>query len=224
MVNESTEYSAQQSALWLTSTPTYLPSTQGRFSTSTNSSVASNLRASGNDAVFSQWQARSSMASIDSSYSHSSLELLTDHQLPLQPLYATSSTESPASPVPPIPRKRSAQRQISPEKDAFATCVSRTRRSRRSQREPRYWCTSCEEPFIEKYDWKRHEETYQERPFLFRCSLCSAIYFLEKDFIHHHETRHNCETCQRDEHLEAAKQERQIRTGWGCGFCTHFST
>lgn len=59
---------------------------------------------------------------------------------------------------------------------------------------------------------------------MFSCSLCSASYFLEKDFIHHHKTRHNCETCQRDEHHEAARQELQTRTGWGCGFCTHFSS
>ncbi len=143
--------------------------------------------------------------------------------LPLQPPNITTLAEKSTISTPSISRKKSVQRHVTPERDAFATCVSRTRRSRRSQREPRYWCTSCEEPFIEKYDWKRHEETYQERRFMFQCNLCSAIYFLEKDFLHHHETRHNCETCQRDGHLEAAKQKRQARTGWGCGFCTHFS-
>ncbi|KAJ4994211.1 homeobox and C2H2 transcription factor [Stagonosporopsis vannaccii] len=224
-IDEKLDYPTEQSALWLASDPTYLMSSQQqRFSTSTDSSVISNLRASSNESVFSQWQTRSSMASTDSSYSQFSRVPLEDPQLPIQPPQATSSAEGPTSPAPSNPRRRSAQRQASPEKDAFATCVSRTRRSRRSQREPRYWCTSCEEPFIEKYDWKRHEETYQERRFVFRCGLCSAIYFLEKDFLHHHETRHNCETCQRDDHLEAAKQKRQTRTGWGCGFCTHFST
>lgn len=136
-----------------------------------------------------------------------------------------ASGAKPSKPTPPSSAKRKAsQRQTSPEKDSFATCVSRTRRSRRTQREPRYWCTACEEPFIEKYDWKRHEETYQERRFVYRCNLCRAVYFLDKDFIHHHESRHNCETCQLNEHQEEAKQERPARTGWGCGFCTHFSS
>lgn len=138
--------------------------------------------------------------------------------------YVASPAEEAASPLSPKSKRKPKQRQVSSERDPFATCVSRTRRTRRSQREPRYWCTSCEEPFIEKYDWKRHEETYQERRFAFRCNLCSAIYFLEKDFLYHHETRHHCETCSREGHLEVAKQDRQTRTGWGCGFCMHFST
>lgn len=159
-------------------------------------------------------QRRPSLASVRSSIGEES---------PLPASYTASPAGDTDSPLSPKSKRKPRKRQVSSDKNTFATCVSRTRRSRRSQREPRYWCTSCEEPFIEKYDWKRHEETYQERRFALRCGLCRAIYFLEKDFLYHHETRHHCETCYRDGHLEAAKHERKLRTGWGCGFCTHFS-
>ncbi|KAF2625469.1 hypothetical protein BU25DRAFT_112954 [Macroventuria anomochaeta] len=231
------DYSAQQPSFWPVSTPVYQqPLQQPRLSTSTQSSFASYPRSS-NASASSQWQSRTSMASTNSSWSNvseqpysqrtSSLGTTTYFNPLIPSSYVASPVEEPVSPVSPAPsmaKRKISQRHVAPEKDPFATCISRTRRSRRSQREPRYWCTSCEEPFIEKYDWKRHEETYQERQSVFRCNLCSAVYFLEKDFLYHHDTRHNCETCQREGHSEAAKQKRQSRSGWGCGFCTHFSS
>ncbi|KAF3039138.1 hypothetical protein E8E12_002573 [Didymella heteroderae] len=211
------------------------PSQQPRLSVSTQFSSVLDPRTS-NASDFSGWQ-RSSMASTASSISNQSDQAnyyrrpslasicsSIGEESPLPSSYATSPAGDTDLPLSPKSKRKPRKRQASSEKDPFATCVSRTRRSRRSQREPRYWCTSCEEPFIEKYDWKRHEEAYQERRFAFKCGLCRAIYFLEKDFLYHHETRHHCETCYRDGHLEVAKHDRQTRTGWGCGFCTHFST
>ncbi|XPS78033.1 hypothetical protein M3J09_010053 [Ascochyta lentis] len=228
------DYPIQQLGLWPANLPEHQQSSQyPRFSTSTQSSSASYPRRS-NTSTFSPWQSRSSVASTNSNWSKSSDQPYTQRTSSLNTAkhftpavsdsQAAESVVDPASPArSSTSKRRNTQRHVTPEKDPFATCVSRTRRSRRSQREPRYWCTSCEEPFIEKYDWKRHEETYQERRHVFRCNLCSAIYFLEKDFLYHHETRHNCETCQREGHPGTAKQTRQARSGWGCGFCNHFS-
>ncbi|KAF1926114.1 uncharacterized protein M421DRAFT_224992 [Didymella exigua CBS 183.55] len=223
--------------LW-TSAPIYQQPLQQslqhpRLSVSTQASSLSDSRmSSGSD--ISGWQ-RSSVASTNSSWSNSSKQAYYQRRSSLASIssinekcsmslsYAASPAEEAASPLSQRSKRKPKQRQGGSDKDPFATCVSRARQSRRSPRDPSYWCTSCEEPFVEKYDWKRHEETYQERRFVFQCNLCTAIYFLEKDFLHHHETRHHCETCHRDGHLNAAKQDRQIRTGWGCGFCTHFS-
>lgn len=233
LVNKCIDYLIEQSALWPASNSAYPQLAQHQpYTASMRSSLTSHSRTSSNDSVFSQWKARASMTSTNTFLSHvserphsqSSLVPSVDLQQSMQLMHTAPSTEWTASPAPSKIRRKSVQRQATPDRDVFTTCVSKKRRSRRSQGEPRYWCTSCEEPFIEKFDWKRHEDTYQERRFVFRCSLCSAKYFLEKDFHHHHKTRHNCETCHRDEHQEAAKQERQRRTGWGCGFCTHFST
>lgn len=136
------------------------------------------------------------------------------------------SITSPPTPiqvqVAPSSAKQTAHHQSPVEKKPFATCVSRTRRSGRSQKPPRYWCTSCEEGFGEKYDWKRHEETYQERTVMFACYNCENIYFLEKDFVLHHQKSHRCTRCAKD-HVDAARKRRRTRTGWGCGFCIHFS-
>jgi hypothetical protein len=127
-------------------------------------------------------------------------------------------------PVASLPTKRVSQRQSAQEKEPFHTCVSRPKRSRRSQKEPRYFCTSCEEGFREKYDWKRHEETYQERNEKYECGLCNNIYFLDKDFVHHHQKSHRCRVCVEKQHVGLARRARQARTGWGCGFCNHFSS
>lgn len=190
-------------------------STTSDFSGWHRSSMASTASSRSNVSDQTNYIRRPSLASISSSIGEES---------PLPFSYAASPAGETGSPLSPKSKRTPRKRQVPKEKDPFATCVSRNRRNRRSQREPRYWCTSCDEPFIEKYDWKRHEETYQERRFAFTCGLCTAIYFLEKDFLYHHETRHHCETCYRDGHLDAAKHDRRTRTGWGCGFCTYFST
>jgi len=117
-----------------------------------------------------------------------------------------------------------SQRQLNQDKEPFQTCVSRAKRSRHSQKEPRYWCTACKEGFGEKYDWKRHEETYQERKEKYECGLCKNIYFLDKDFTKHHRESHRCQVCVGREHVDVARSTRQARTGWGCGFCSHFSS
>lgn len=58
---------------------------------------------------------------------------------------------------------------------------------------------------------------------MFECELCSNVYFLEKDFIHHHQGSHRCQVCVPKKHVEMARKKRVARTGWGCGFCVHFS-
>jgi hypothetical protein len=94
---------------------------------------------------------------------------------------------------------------------------------------PKYFCTTCKEAFGEKADWKRHEETFQERPEEFQCDLCPAKYFLDKDFVTHH-VSHGCSHCSANsrcsekKHVRSARKPRTMRTGWGCGFCYHFST
>ncbi|KAF2035999.1 hypothetical protein EK21DRAFT_44093, partial [Setomelanomma holmii] len=109
----------------------------------------------------------------------------------------------------------------------YKTCVSHKRKGRRSSKKPRYICTVCKEGLIDKTDWKRHEETCQERPESFECDLCNAVYFLNKDFKKHHAAAHLCNRCtsrdSRKEHAERARRLRRTRSGWGCGFCYHFS-
>lgn len=200
---------------------------QRHQSTSTRSNHSS-THSSSNGSVFSSWQGRNSFASTNSTWSHSS-------DLQAEPyagqighwLDAPSPVTSPppaCAPLPSIPAKRAHQRQSSQDSEPFLTCVSRPKRSRRSAKEPRYWCTACGEGFGEKYDWKRHEETYQERTESFECELCLNVYFLDKDFIHHHRGSHRCQVCLPKRHVEIARKQRPIRTGWGCGFCSHFST
>lgn len=188
----------------------------------------SSVHRSSDGSVFSSWQARTSVASTNSTWSGYSdfppeqyiaqAEHMVDARSPV------ASPPPPEEPLPPVPAKRTHQRQTSQEGESFLTCISRPKRSRRSTREPRYWCTACGEGFGEKYDWKRHEETYQERTESFECDLCLNVYFLDKDFIHHHRGSHRCQVCVPKRHVELARKKRAVRTGWGCGFCVHFST
>ncbi|KAI1549102.1 hypothetical protein PtrSN001C_001875 [Pyrenophora tritici-repentis] len=130
----------------------------------------------------------------------------------------------------PAATRRAIRRPSTQEKDYFRTCVSASKHSRSCSKEHKYFCTSCERFFVEKADWKRHEETYQERPEMFKCDLCPAIYFLEKDFATHHVQSHRCAPCaenircNRKAHVLSARKQRMNRTGWGCGFCCHFSS
>jgi hypothetical protein len=57
------------------------------------------------------------------------------------------------------------------------------------------------------------------------CDFCDAIYFLAKDFVNHHHKWHRCKLCKHTkDHVQSAKKDRLPRSGWGCGFCIHFST
>ncbi len=197
------------------------------------------IRSSGNsifsqDAIRDSW---SSSFSTTSPISDSRDQLISQAEYQLtfnsrtRSSFAHSPIEGPTSPAPvPAPRKRSAPRQISPEKDFFKTCVSGTKQSRPCNKEQKYFCTTCKKLFVEKADWKRHEETYQERPEMFQCDLCNAIYFLDKDFAGHHVHSHRCAACDENvrcskkRHVQLARRERMTRTGWGCGFCCHFSS
>ncbi|KAF2662159.1 hypothetical protein K491DRAFT_281778 [Lophiostoma macrostomum CBS 122681] len=122
------------------------------------------------------------------------------------------------------PQHNTHRRRISQDKEHYLTCVGRRERSNNSAKNPRYWCTSCRKGFGEKYDWKRHEEIYQERFEEFQCGLCRKAYFIDKDFAHHHQRRHSCQTCVENKHIEVARSQRRARSGWGCGFCLRYDT
>jgi hypothetical protein len=205
------------------------------FSVGSFSSGLPSYRSS-HSSSFSQAPLRDSMSSSVSGYSHISDSSRNQHLL-----LADHLGHGPAEPTPHIaspvrePRSRSPngksnKKPAAQEKDYFKTCVSASKQSRLCSKQYKYFCTSCERPFVEKADWKRHEETYQERPEMFTCDLCPAIYFLEKDFTKHHAQSHRCNSCadttQRSKrtHALSAKRIRMKRTGWGCGFCCHFST
>ncbi|KAF1955643.1 hypothetical protein CC80DRAFT_447427 [Byssothecium circinans] len=198
-------------------------------STSTQSSYSSAFRSS-NGSTFSQWRPRNSIASTNTAWSQ--VEYSEEQQIALT-ASALESRSLVASPPPHAPfeestavpsAKRAAPRQQALKRDPFETCVSRRKRSRPAQKLSRYWCTSCEEGFGEKYDWKRHEETYQERTEMFECDLCENVYFLDKDFAQHHQKSHRCRVCGPKHHVDLARRKRMARTGWGCGFCNHFSS
>ncbi|KAF2127371.1 hypothetical protein P153DRAFT_368677 [Dothidotthia symphoricarpi CBS 119687] len=201
---------------------------------STPSSVSSVWRWSG-ETLFSKWADKGSTAPSASTWSNH-LEYPSDHHI-LGAGYPTDFVSSPPpshtsdpveglmSPLSPS-KNRTTHRRATKEKskDPYATCVSKSQRSRRSSKPPKYFCTACAEPFVEKFDWKRHEKTYQERTEMFKCDLCNAIYFLEKDFVHHHVKCHRCQMCFEKGHVQSSKKLRRKRTAWGCGFCVHLST
>jgi hypothetical protein len=203
----------------------YRPAVSARSS----QSLASNYRSSGNS-IFSQLQLRNSVASTNTTWSNfsessakprcgSQAELASSAHISVSYPQKVGAASKPG----PEP-KRASQRLPTQEKEPFLTCVSRAKRPRRSTKEPKYWCTSCSEGFGEKYDWKRHEETFQERSDIYECSLCDKYYYLDKDFILHHQKGHRCRTCVANEHVVKAKRSRVQRTGWGCGFCLRFDS
>ncbi|RMZ66226.1 Zinc finger C2H2 [Pyrenophora seminiperda CCB06] len=180
---------------------------------------------------------RDSISSSISRYSHASdtsngsrsthADYLLDHASPARTSYnPTDGNEAFLSTA----LRKATRGPFSQEKDYFKTCVSASKQSRASSKKHKYFCTSCRRPFVEKADWKRHEETYQERQEMFRCDLCPAIYFLEKDFATHHVQSHRCAPCgdntrcNKKAHVMSARKRRMTRTGWGCGFCCHFSS
>lgn len=152
----------------------------------------------------------------------------TERLLSGNPSPFTSHAPSPAEPTPPPTPKSATSRTSAPAKDPYKTCVSHSQRARRTETEEKYFCTICKEHFKQKYDWKRHEETYQERFDEFACDLCNIKYFLEKDFVKHHVAHHRCDRCRErtrhalKKHVQYSRQPRSKRSGWGCGFCVYF--
>jgi hypothetical protein len=233
-----TELANQSSSQnWPASNMTHArPAYQQHWSVWTNSSTSSYARSSG-ASIFSDFQNRASTVSTDSSlsslsnFSRPQCLAQAEHHLNGYPSPAPSYAPSPAdTPSPRTSRKRNAPRLPAPDKDYYTTCVSRKQRARRANTVQKYFCTTCKEPFVEKADWKRHEETYQERPEEFQCGFCDAKYFLDKDFVNHHVQTHNCMHCNTSakcsdkRHVQESRRHRKTRTGWGCGFCYHFST
>ncbi|XP_014560731.1 hypothetical protein COCVIDRAFT_12496 [Bipolaris victoriae FI3] len=205
------------------------------LSVSSFSSAGSSLRSSQTSA-FSDLSFRDSVSS-SSSWSRTSgmgrdqHVLQTEYALSHGPSASSSYFSSPIEETSSITSKRRPSRKpLVQEKDYFKTCVSAHKQSRTCTKSHKYFCTSCKKPFVEKADWKRHEETYQERPEMFECDLCPAIYFLDKDFTAHHVQSHRCAPCSgttkwnKKTHMLSARKERMTRTGWGCGFCCHFSS
>ncbi|KAH7084699.1 hypothetical protein BKA63DRAFT_1304 [Paraphoma chrysanthemicola] len=224
--NQSFEYGST------TNLPLQRPHYAQHLSVSTQSSMSSDSRFS-DSSIFSHFQNRASTISTDSSLSgisnasRSQYRTQTEFALSGYPSQHPSYVPNPNEvPVLQPPRRRTAPAQ---EKNYYTTCASRKQRARRSNTVQKYFCTMCREPFVEKADWKRHEETYQERPEEFQCDCCHAKYFLDRDFVHHHVHGHGCLPCKlsskRSEakHVQEARRTRNTRTGWGCGFCYHFS-
>ncbi|KAF1964958.1 hypothetical protein BU23DRAFT_39393 [Bimuria novae-zelandiae CBS 107.79] len=203
-------------------------SSHQRHQSASAQSNHSSVQRSSDGSVFSLWQARSSVGSANTTWSQFSdfapehynaqAERFPDAQSPIE------SLPPPYEALSPLPAKRAHQQKPAQESEPFLTCISRPKRSQHSAKESRYWCTACGKGFREKYDWKRHEMAYQERFESFECDNCSNIYFLDKDFIHHHRKSHRCQVCLSKRHVELARRKRVARTGWGCGFCVHFST
>jgi hypothetical protein len=211
------------------------------LSTSSFSSQSSGLRSS-QTSGFSDVSLRDSVSSFASTWSRASsmhrdqhvsqAEYLLSHGPSAQSAYFPSPVEDTSSLT---VKRRPSKKPATQEKDYFKTCVSANKQSRTCSKEHKYFCTSCKKPFVEKADWKRHEETYQERPEMFQCDLCPAIYFLDKDFSVHHMQSHRCAPCSgggcsnnnkwnKKTHALLARKKRRTRTGWGCGFCCHFSS
>ncbi|KAJ4364995.1 hypothetical protein N0V83_008611 [Neocucurbitaria cava] len=232
-----TEYGNQYTSQWpTTSIAQQRFAHQQHLSALSYSSGSSGFRSSGNsvfshdptrDSTFSSISTSSYASDVPRDYYISQTEYLLTHSSSAQSSYTPSPVEGPTSPA---PRKRTAQRQAAQEKDYFKTCISGNKQRRPCGKEQKYFCTACEKPFVEKADWRRHEETYQERPEMFQCDLCPAIYFLDKDFATHHVSNHRCAACfenikcSQKRHVQLAKKQRVTRTGWGCGFCCHFSS
>jgi hypothetical protein len=221
---------------WSTNNIGHAQPANQHWSVSTQSSASSRARSSDNS-IFSNFQNRASTVSTDSSFSNVSSQSrshflaqaensLNGYPSPLS-LYAPSPVDVP---VQQATRKRNTPRMPATEKDYYKTCASRKQRARRANTVQKYFCTICNEPFVEKADWKRHEETYQERPEEFQCDICYAKYFLDKDFVTHHVQAHSCvpcyanTKCSQKKHVQESRRKRKVRTGWGCGFCYHFST
>ncbi|KAF1839167.1 hypothetical protein BDW02DRAFT_635851 [Decorospora gaudefroyi] len=213
---------------------------QQHLSTSSCSSTIPSFRSS-NNSDFSQLPLRDSVSSSISGWSHSSDLTRDQHISQAEYLLSQSSSSQPSCDPSPVDesmsmtvKPRKTRRPTAVAKDYFKTCVSATKQSRTCPKEHKYFCTICERSFVEKADWKRHEETYQERPEMFQCDLCPttspAIYFLSKDFATHHIQSHRCGPCSENircskkPHVLSARKKRMTRTGWGCGFCCHFSS
>ncbi|KAL5120156.1 hypothetical protein ACEQ8H_001982 [Pleosporales sp. CAS-2024a] len=230
------DYDSQSIERWPTSYIGYALPYQQHWSISSHSTTSSYARSSNNSFV-TGFQNRASTISTDSSFSTISNQSRRHHlaqaerslngfSSPLSP-YTPSPVDAPA---PQVTRKRHTPRLPAPEKDYYKTCVSRKQRARRANTVQKYFCTICQEPFVEKADWKRHEETFQERTEEFQCDICYAKYFLDKDFVTHHVQAHGCVHCNSStrcslkKHVQESRRGRKSRTGWGCGFCYHFST
>ena len=194
---------------------------------SSRSSVSSSLRYSDCSSIFSQQHPRSSVSSTHttrSQVSHRSRGSLSSQlESPLESYQPEPHRENPrrshsiSRPV--IRENQSAQQDPYLESD-FSTCVSRRKRGRTGSTDLKYWCTSCGEGFGKKFDWKRHEETFQERTEKYSCGLCNKTFFLAKDFQKHHQDTHRCTRCDEDRHVEKAKEMLKTRTAWGCGICS----
>lgn len=204
-----------------------------QLSVSTQTSGLCSYRSSGSSFLSDPQSRFSAVSSVSSWSNHSMLPtdpFMAQEECPLPKSATPSHTASPIEgPTSHISRRRTTPRVPAQEKDYYKTCVSRKQRARRSNTIQKYFCTACREPFVEKADWKRHEESFQERPEQFRCDNCYAIYFLDKDFVTHHEKAHGCIPCSevircsQKRHVQSARSQRKTRTGWGCGFCYHFS-
>ncbi|KAF2002608.1 hypothetical protein P154DRAFT_573809 [Amniculicola lignicola CBS 123094] len=196
---------------------------------STRSSNSSRSRDS-NNSTFSHYHYRDSVAPRNTSISYTPEPSRDSHIFNTQQLLDGHSglealqRAGPQGAPPPGPTHSRNPSLSGSAKPMIPTCVSRTKRTRRTDKTPRYWCTACEGSFGEKYDWKRHEETYQERSEMYQCPNCKKAYFLDKEFVDHHQKSHKCQTCTEQRHVDQVRRRLKGRTHWGCGFCPRLDT
>ncbi|KAF2180223.1 hypothetical protein K469DRAFT_753464 [Zopfia rhizophila CBS 207.26] len=201
---------------------------QQQVTTSTRSSLSSNSRYSGVSSNLPWRHARDSTASTSTNWtSTSNISRDTYAFQPGRSSWSDSLQQADRNTLESMQtfeQNQAFQHPANPVDSQFSTCVSRPKRCPKPNAKHSYWCTACGEGFREKFDWKRHEETYQERSEKYRCENCSKTFFLGKDFKKHHEDSHKCQTCKENQHVEKSREKLRTRTAWGCGFCGRADT
>jgi hypothetical protein len=103
-----------------------------------------------------------------------------------------------------------------PQSDDLNATLRRPIKPTRPSREKSYFCTSCDQDFARKWDWKHHEEEFHERSRKWVCQDCSRDFYAENSFKKHHERSHQCKKCP---HARKAMVPQEQRVAWGCGIC-----
>ncbi|KAI1323655.1 hypothetical protein F5Y16DRAFT_383060 [Xylariaceae sp. FL0255] len=81
---------------------------------------------------------------------------------------------------------------------------------------PKFLCTSCNNTFKRKFDWKRHEDEFHDRSRYYPCDKCNQGFWGPNTFNQHHKSSHGCQTCP---HAKKVMKQMRRRSAYGCGFC-----
>ena len=116
-------------------------------------------------------------------------------------------------PVPPPPPPPPSNGTVAGTASASAAATGASTRA--------YWCTSCGKKLARKFDWKRHEEEFHEKPRKYPCPDCDRVFHGANTFNQHHRVTHRCRTCPHSDRVVRPNTGRR-RRAWGCGFCAAF--